>query len=88
MASPYPFMWSLLTRTLDPDLGLLLRHRPGAEHPDLDRVCTRARRLGARRSRRSRRLLEERYDDVGTVCGKEVLLLEGNSRDVVPPEDC
>ena len=33
-------------------------------------------------------LLEERYDEVGRVCSKPVLLLEGNTRDVVPPEEC
>ncbi|HET6561284.1 MAG TPA: hypothetical protein VFG72_05365 [Marmoricola sp.] len=88
MTSPYPFMWSLLTRTLDPDLELLLQTIRGPEAPTWVVVWSDLDTWGLDADGELREALEERYDEVGTVCGKEVLLLEGNARDVVPPEAC
>jgi len=86
MLSPYPYMWSLLTRTLDKDLDLLLRTMRGPDAPtwvvrwhdvnswELDSDGDLA------------ELLEERYVAVGTPCGIEVFLLRTERRDV-PPSD-
>ncbi len=88
MTSPYPFMWSLLTRTLDPELDLLLATLRGTEPPTWIVVWSEVDSWGLDADGELRRTLEERYDEVGTVCGKEVLLLEGHTRVVVPPEEC
>ena len=88
MTSPYPFMWSLLTRTLDPDLRILLETIRGPEAPTWVVIWTDVDTWGLDADGELRDALEQRYDEVGTVCGKEVLLLEGNTRDVVPPEEC
>jgi hypothetical protein len=88
MTSPYPFMWSLLTRTLDPELELLTETILGPEAPTWVVIWTDLGTWGLDADGRLREALEERYDEVGSVCGKEVLLLEGNTRDVVPPEEC
>jgi hypothetical protein len=88
MTSPYPFMWSLLTRTLDPELELLLETLRGPEAPTWVVVWSDLDSWDLDADGELREALDERYDDVGTVCGKEVLLLEDNTRDVVPPEEC
>jgi hypothetical protein len=88
MTSPYPFMWSLLTRTLDPDLDLLIKTIQGPDAPTWVVIWTDLETWGLDADGRLREELEDRYDEVGSVCGKTVLLLEGNTRDVVPPEDC
>jgi hypothetical protein len=88
MTSPYPFMWSLLTRTLDPDLELLMDTIEGPEAPTWVVIWTDVDTWGLDADGALREALQERYDEVGTVCGKTVLLLEGHTRDVVPPAEC
>jgi hypothetical protein len=88
MTSPYPFMWSLLVRTLDPDLDLLVETLRGPEAPTWVVVYSDIDSWGLDFDGELREVLHERYDEVGTVCTKPVFLLEGNSRDVVPPEEC
>jgi hypothetical protein len=88
MTSPYPFMWSLLTRTLDPDLELLADTLRGPDAPTWVVVWLAVDEWGLDADGEIRDLLDERYDEVGLPCGKEVLLLEGSTRDVVPPEEC
>jgi hypothetical protein len=88
MTSPYPFMWSLLTRTLDPDLEILADTLRGPDAPTWVVVWLAVDEWGLDADGEIRDLLEERYDEVGLPCGKQVFLLEGNTRDVVPPENC
>ena len=88
MTSPYPFMWSLLTRTLDPELELLLETLRGPEAPTWVVIWSDLNDWDLDADGEVRDALQERYDEVGTVCGREVLLLEGHTRDVVPPEEC
>ena len=83
MTSPYPYLWSLLTRTLDPDLDLLLRTLRGPDAPtwvvewhDLDS-------WGLDESGRLAEVLDDRYRYVGTPCGVDVYLLRSESR--APP---
>lgn len=88
MTGPYPYMWSLLTRTLDPELDLLAETLRGPDAPtwlvswhgpdtwdldDGDRVAG---------------IIREEYALVGSPCGVDVYLLRGESRDLLPSADC
>lgn len=88
MTGPYPYMWSLLTRTLDPELDLLAETLQGPDAPtwlvswhgpdtwdldDGDRVAG---------------IIREEYVLVGSPCGVDVYLLRGESRDVPPSAAC
>jgi hypothetical protein len=81
-------MWSLLTRTLDPELELLVETVRGPDAPTWVVIYTDLDTWGLDADGELSEALEERYDEVGTVCSKTVLLLEGHTRDVVPPEEC
>lgn len=88
MTTPYPYMWSLLTRTLDPELEEMLAtlHGPGAptwvvRWHDSDA-------WGLDDSGRLTEVLDERYVEVGEPCGVEVYLLRSASREVPATEDC
>ncbi len=87
--TPYPYLWSLLVRTLDPDLDLLVRTLSGPEAPtwvvqwypfdawDLD---AQGRLAG---------VLERRYVEVAEICGRPVYLERGEQgRDLTPPLAC
>jgi hypothetical protein len=88
MSSPYPYLWSLLTRTLDPELDLLLTTLRGPDAPtwlvewyprnswqlDADGALTAA--------------IEDRYIQVGSPCGIDVYLLKSESRELPPDAQC
>lgn len=88
MISPYPYLWSLLTRTLDPDLDLLLATLRGPDAPtwivewyprnswqlDEDGALT--------------EVVEDRYALVGEPCGIDVYLLKSETRELPPYGQC
>jgi hypothetical protein len=79
MSSPYPYLWSLPTRTLDPNLRLLRGELGGPEAPTW--IVVRNRRTMNLLDRRGVwPLVEERYQPVGRVCGRFVYLLRGVTR--------
>lgn len=73
MESPYPYLWSLPVRALDPDLDLLADTLEGADAPTwlvdwsgFDDWGVDATRLEA--------VVERRYRPVGSVCGRDLWL--------------
>lgn len=84
MSSPYPYLWSLPSRTLDPELRHLRRVLAGPEAPTWVVVISEdaSRRLGANGLRST---LEARYRLVGEVCGRSIHLQRGLVRHHLEP---
>jgi hypothetical protein len=79
MSSPYPYLWSLPSRTLDPDLALLRGVLAGPEAPTW--VIVRGRHTARLLETRGvLALIDARYRPVGTVCTRSIYLLRGVSR--------
>jgi hypothetical protein len=83
MSSPYPYLWSLPSRTLDPHMALLRSILAGPEAPTwvVVRGSGTMQRLA---DAGARPLIEERYHVVGSVCGRTIYLERGLVR---PPLD-
>jgi hypothetical protein len=79
MTSPYPYLWSLPSRTLDPDMTLLRGILAGPEAPTwiVVRGSGTMARLG---DHGAAAMIESRYRVVGDVCGRSVYLLRGVDR--------
>ena len=79
MGSPYPYLWSLPSRTLDPHMALLRSVLAGPEAPTwiVVRGSGTMQRL---EDSGTRPLIEERYHVVGSVCGRAIYLQRGLSR--------
>jgi hypothetical protein len=79
MSSPYPYLWSLPSRTLDPDMALLRSILAGPEAPTwiVVRGSGTMQRL---EDSGVRPLIEERYHVVGSVCGRAIYLERGLDR--------
>jgi hypothetical protein len=79
MSSPYPYLWSLPSRTLDPDMTLLRGILAGPQAPTWIVV-----RGGGTLQRLEgtgvRPLIENRYRVVGMVCNRPIYLLRGIDR--------
>lgn len=88
MASPYPYLWSLLTRTLDPDLDLLVSTLRGPEAPTWVVAWYEFDSWQLDRSGDLARVVDDRYKYVGNPCGVEVYLLRSESRALRSPEAC
>lgn len=88
MTTPYPYMWSLLTRTLDPELEEMLATLHGPEAPTWVVRWHDPDAWGLDDSGRLSEVLDERYVEVGRPCGAEVYLLRSERRDVPATEDC
>ena len=88
MSSPYPYLWSLPSRTLDPDLALLRGVLAGPEAPTW--VVVRGRHTaGLLDARGVLALIDTRYQPVGTVCTRSIYLLRGVTRPPLGPHgDC
>jgi hypothetical protein len=88
MSSPYPYLWSLPSRTLDPDLALLRGVLAGPEAPTW--VVVRGRHTeGLLEARGVLALVDARYRPVGTVCARSIYLLRGVTRPPLGPHgDC
>jgi hypothetical protein len=80
MQSPYPYLWSLPSRTLDPDLSLLRGVLAGAAAPTW--VVVRGRNTAQRLvDLEAYPILEQRYRQVAEICGRAIYL----ERDVIRP---
>jgi len=88
MTSPYPYLWSLLTRTLDPDLDLLRKTLRGPEAPTwiIERYDINS--WGLDESGELEALITDRYAWVGKPCGVDVYLLRSQSRTPPPTMQC
>ena len=87
MGSPYPYLWSLLTRTLDPDLDLLLATLRGRDAPTYV-VSIYLNAWGLDDSGELMALLADRYVYVGAPCGLDVYLLRTEQRELPAAEAC
>jgi hypothetical protein len=85
--SPYPYLWSLPIRTLDPELDQMLATMRGPDAPvwvvqrgTLDPWGLDDTQL--------RDLLHRRYDNLGKVCQNRIWRLKGETRPPLPTVDC
>lgn len=88
IGTPYPYLWSLPMRTLDPRQERLRRVLAG---PDAPTWIVQVSALNSWRIDESgllRELIEARYDRVAAVCGFDLWLLAGESRTLAPPPRC
>lgn len=88
MSSPYPYLWSLPVRTLDPDLRELSAVMTGPERPvwfvDWSGVDSWGIDPTALRT-----VLSAGYREVADVCGRTVWLVSGRPRPLAPvPRSC
>lgn len=74
LATPYPYLWSLPMRTLDPHQDRLRATLAGPEAPTWVVAVNDLNSWGIDEGARLQGLLEERYDIVETVCGSPVWL--------------
>jgi hypothetical protein len=79
MSSPYPYLWSLPSRTLDPDMTLLRGLLAGPDAPTwiVVRGSGTMARLG---SHGVASMIQNRYRVVGEVCGRSIYLERGTDR--------
>jgi hypothetical protein len=85
--SPYPYLWSLPIRTLDPELAEMLTTMRGPGAPVWVVQRGRLDPWGLDDTQ-LRDLLHRRYDDVGMVCRNRIWRLKGETRPPLPAVDC
>jgi hypothetical protein len=88
LPSPYPYLWSLPMRTLDPDQDRLRAVLAGDDAPTWVATPTPLDSWHIDRGDRLRTLLERRYDVAATVCGQPVWLRADLERDLAVPPLC
>jgi hypothetical protein len=88
MASPYPYLWSVPVRTLDPELDLLRRTLAGPRAPEWLVEMDDLDSWGIDDGGRLRALVAERYRVVAEVCGHPVLLRADVVRRLAEPPVC
>jgi hypothetical protein len=88
LTSPYPYLWSLPMRTLDPEQRRLRATLRGPDAPTWLVVTLRLDSWGIDDGGRLRALVAARYRYVGEVCGHEVHLRNGVERELASLPDC
>jgi 4-amino-4-deoxy-L-arabinose transferase-like glycosyltransferase len=88
MTSPYPYVWSLPLRTLDPDLTRLRRTLAGPEAPAWIVQVTGLNDWHIDDGSRLRDLVHDRYRVVAEVCGHPIWLRQGLIRELPPAPPC
>jgi hypothetical protein len=88
LSSPYPYLWSLPMRTLDPAQHRLRKTLAGADAPTWLVQINRPNSWGIDRDGRLRALIEARYEHVAEVCGHAVLLRSDVTRVPAPLPHC
>jgi hypothetical protein len=88
MDSPYPYLWSLPMRTLDPDQERLRSTVAGAGAPTWIVEMNSLNSWGIDEDSRLRDLVEDRYRVVAEICGNPVWLLEDQTRELAPAPAC
>jgi hypothetical protein len=79
MSSPYPYLWSLPSRALDPDMTLLRGVLAGPEAPTWI-VVRGPHTLGRLHEHGVAALVDSRYRPVADMCKRTVYLLRGVDR--------
>lgn len=88
LPSPYPYLWSLPMRTLDPDQSRLRTVLAGPDAPTWFVVVSPLSSWDIDADGRLAAVLERRYDLAAVVCGRSVLLRQDRTRQVAPPPEC
>ncbi|MDP3891007.1 hypothetical protein [Nocardioides sp.] len=88
LPTPYPYLWSLPMRTLDPQQERLRATLAGARAPTWVVEVNHPNSWGIDEAGRLRRLLAERYDVAATVCGNPVWLRSDLVRRTAAPPRC
>lgn len=88
LVSPYPHLWSLPTRTLDPDLTELVAVLRGPHAPTWLLEWNSFNSWDIDDERRLRAAVADRYQLVGTPCRGRLYLLRGARRAVPPRTHC
>ena len=88
MPSPYPYLWSVPMRTLDPEQARLRATLAGPGAPTWIVQVTGLNAWDIDDGSRLRRLLTERYRIVAEICGHPVWLRQGVTREKPPPPPC
>ncbi len=88
LASPYPYLWSLQMRTLDPRQHRLRQTLRGPDAPTWVVRLTPLDSWDIDRGAALRQLLARRYREVAKVCDVPVLLRVGVERDLAEVPDC
>jgi 4-amino-4-deoxy-L-arabinose transferase-like glycosyltransferase len=85
LPSPYPYLWSLPMRTLDPDQSRLRAVLAGPDAPTWFVVVTPLDSWDIDDDGRLAALLEREYDVAAVVCGRPVHLRQDLTREAAPP---
>lgn len=87
MSSPYPYLWSLPVRTLDPDLTRLSEVMAGDDRPEWFVDWSGVRSWGVDPTRIQLQLSRS-YVKVAEICGRAVYLAAGEQRALAAPTEC
>lgn len=88
MSSPYPYLWSLPVRTLDPELSVLSDVLAGADRPTWFVDWSGIDSWGIADPARLQVQLRQHYREVATVCGRTIWLDRDERRAPAGPVDC
>jgi hypothetical protein len=87
MTSPYPYLWSLPVRTLDPDLALMTEVLAGPDRPTWFVDWSGVRSWGIDPTALVP-VLERDYRQVAEICGRKIWLERGVPRALAPVRTC
>ncbi len=88
MSSPYPYLWALPLRVLDPHLDLLKGLLASRQAPTWVVVTGGVDKWGLDEDASARLVLTTHYHPVGVVCERHVWLRDGVQRTLVPRPTC
>ncbi|AWB91750.1 hypothetical protein C3E78_05750 [Aeromicrobium chenweiae] len=88
MSSPYPYLWSLPVRTLDPELTTLSAVLTGPDRPTWFVDWSGVDSWGITHADRVQGDLRDHYRKVATMCGRTIWLERGENRTLATPGTC
>lgn len=88
MTSPYPYLWSLPVRTLDPDLSTLSATLTGPDRPTWFVDWSGIGSWGITDPSRLESILDTRYRRVAEMCGRTIWLDRDENRRLAPVKEC
>jgi hypothetical protein len=88
MPSPYPYLWSVPMRTLDPEQARLQETLAGPGAPSWIIQVTGLNAWGIDDDSRLQELIHDRYRTVAEICGRRVWLRQDLTRELPPPPPC
>ena len=86
--SPYPYLWSLPVRTLDPGLTELAAVLDGPDRPTFLVDWSRLDRTWGVDPTTVRPILDEHYERVARVCGRSIWMARDVTRSLAPEKRC